>query len=183
MTRTVRCRCVCTQARNARAWIASATIFSLAVVGCRDQQSVSTAARTAENSQNEARLVFTSLKVQEGDDVLARLETRTTAQVKPIGSYTVRIRYDSAVLEYVAEEATRGDAVQIVNPQEGEIRAAGISAAGFPDGQLVGMRFRARRSGPIVDVIAVIVEMHAIDRGDVLHLLSSTRVSAQLDAP
>lgn len=179
MIRTALRRRTCSTAQNVRLYVV--VTLALCATGCRDQQSASTAASVPQYDRNEAHLIFSSLSIREGDDVVAGLEVRTVADVKPIGSYTARIVFDTSALEFAAEEPARGDAVQVLNPQPGEIRAAGISSAGFVDRRLVAVRFRARRNGSIGSASAVIVEMHATDRTDVLPRLASARVAAELD--
>jgi len=153
----------------------------LIAVACSDSETSSVSNRETKHESNVVRLVFSSLRAERGNEVTARLEVTTLADVKPIGSYTARVAYDTASLELLAEEPATSDAMQVINPLPGDARIAGISRAGFVEGHLVTLRFRARRDGSIGDAFATLTEMHAVDRSDVLSLLSSPRVAAQLD--
>lgn len=159
----------------------AAVVLALVVGSCREEGGEALVAKAPIRQVNSARLVFSSLGAKRGDEVSARIEVQTAPDVKTIGSYTARIAFDTAGLELVREEPAIGDAVQVVNPLAGEVRAAGISEAGFSEGRLLTLRFRARRDGAIEGATLTLTEVHAIDRADVLHLLESARVTAQLD--
>lgn len=162
---------------------ASAVATTIAALACQYDHTETLASQRPTEEHNVARLVLSSLSVRGGDEVSATVEVHTTADVKAIGSFTARIAFDSTVLELIGEEPASGDVVQVVNPMNGEARAAGISASGFSEAGLLRLRFRARRNGAIEQTFVTLTELHAIDRSDVLPLLASPRVSAQLAIP
>lgn len=153
---------------------------ALAAGACRDSTPARPRTALAAPAAVEAQLLLSSLRPQQGQEVEARLRINTGAGVRPVGSFTATIVYDSTALTFLAEDPATSGGMRVVNPLAGAARVAGISSAGFEDGSLVTLHFTARRAASLQDANATISELHSVDRVDLLARVASRRVSAQL---
>lgn len=156
-----------------------AIALAILIVACRDSTPARPRTTLSVPDAIEAQLIFSNLTPRAGEEVVARVRVQTGAGVKPIGSFTARIAYDTLALAFIEEEPLASVGMRVVNPAPGEARVAGISTTGFENGELVALRFMARRAGSISSTSATLEEMHSVDRDDLLHTITSRRVSAQ----
>ena len=103
---------------------------------------------------------------------------------KPVGSYTVRLQYDTAALRFAGESATKSAATRASNAQSGVLRAAGIAPQGFADGQLALFAFVPLGSKTSLPAITLDVqELHRADRTDAVTGLAIIRNAAAGGTP
>ena len=81
-----------------------------------------------------------------------------------IGSYSIRIGFDSTALRYEGEAALADEALRAINPQVGVIRLAGAGPRGFSEGRLAGVRFLVLRADGLRTLRLSVDEMHTITR-------------------
>ena len=93
--------------------------------------------------------------------VVAQVHGSTSME---IGSYSMRIGFDSTALRYEGEVALADEALRAINPQAGVLRLAGAGPRGFSEGRLAGVRFIVLRAGGLRTLRLSVDEMHTITR-------------------
>jgi len=83
-----------------------------------------------------------------------------------VGSYTVRIIYDSTALRYDGEVPMNDTRLRASNSSPGLLRLAGAAPTGFADGRLATYRFAVLRLNSARTLSLVVDEMHMITRLD-----------------
>ena len=101
-----------------------------------------------------------------GDTAFVTLWIDVRGDVGKIGSFTGRLRYDQAVLEYGGEVAITDGTLRAVNPGSGEVRVAGASAAGVDRASLAVFRFRMRNGSENPGLQFDLDELHELSRVD-----------------
>lgn len=78
----------------------------------------------------QLRVVASDSTPKVGDTVHVRVLFSATRSVA-IGSFTGRIDFDPAALRFIREQALTDGVNRLSNPEDGDVRFAGISAKGF----------------------------------------------------
>ena len=112
-----------------------AAVVCLALTACQDEPAPATGPTAPPVQQGVAAYITVdNLSAQPGQAVRVRVEVQVgTQQNFKLGSFTGRLRFDPAALEFKQENAIN-DGLRVANPlnaSRGEIRFAGASAAGF----------------------------------------------------
>jgi len=112
-----------------------AVLMALLVTACQDQQAQTTGPTPPVPSDGvTASVTVDNLNAQVGQTVRVRAEVQVgTSQTYRVGSYTGRLRFDPARLEFAGENRIN-DGLRVANAQgaaSGEIRFAGASPTGF----------------------------------------------------
>jgi hypothetical protein len=121
------------------------TLLALAA-GCdrRDRLAApdSTAAKPAPPAAPEraAYLSVSELAPAAGSNVIVA-GTVTVGSDLSVGSFRVRVAYDTAMLRFV-EEIVEPGMMRVVNPRPGEVIVVGASSGSSTDGRLFTLRFR-----------------------------------------
>ncbi|MFL5526088.1 MAG: cohesin domain-containing protein [Gemmatimonadaceae bacterium] len=89
-----------------------------------------------------------------------------------VGSYTARIKYDSAALRFEGEIAMSDNGLRALNPSPGLLRFAGATAGGFPDGRLASYKFVVLQANAAKTLSLAVDEMHMITRTDAKSVLT-----------
>ena len=110
-------------------------VLGLALAACQDQPAQSTGPTPPPVTQGVAAFVSVdNLSARIGQTVRVRVEVQVgTQQSYKVGSYTGRLRFNPARLQFRAENAI-SDGLRISNPAgaaAGEIRFAGAAPTGF----------------------------------------------------
>lgn len=110
-------------------------LLGFALTACQDQPAQSTGPTPPPVTQGVAAFISVdNLNARVGQSVRVRVEVQVGAQQSyKVGSYTGRLRFNPARLEFRAENAV-SDGLRIANARgaaTGEIRFAGASATGF----------------------------------------------------
>lgn len=95
-----------------------------------------------------AYIVVDNLHAGIGQTVKVTVVVRTADANVKVGSYTGRLHFDAAALQYKAELAIN-DGLRVANPNgagTGEIRFAGASATGFADLALYSATFTVKQA-------------------------------------
>jgi len=78
-------------------------------------------------------------------------------------SFTARIRYDTTVVRYVAQDSSRTGSQGVVNATSGLVRVAGIAPAGFGEAEaLASLRFAVLAPGAPSAFTLTIDELHTL---------------------
>jgi hypothetical protein len=151
-------------------------LISLAVTACQDQPARSTAPTPPPVQTGVSAFVTVdNLSAPVGQMVRVRVEVQVgTQQNFKLGSYTGRLHFNPARLEFKSEHAI-SDGLRIANPANaarGEIRFAGASAMGFTMLVLYDGTFEVKGANYTADLALQMEELSAA--------LSLTNLQAQL---
>jgi hypothetical protein len=95
------------------------------------------------------------------------VSVRAMATQGAVASYTAKINYDPATLQFDGEVAMSDNALRASNAAAaGVVRIAGAAASGFTTGQLASYRFVVLSPNSVRTLSLVVDEMHMIDRVD-----------------
>lgn len=112
-----------------------------------------------------------------GEAVTVTVRARRGSAVGPIGSFTLRLDYDATRLRFVeAARAERG-MVMANGTAAGVVRAAGASAEGFADDQLLSASFEVLEGSALATLALTVSELNSVKFED--HR-ASTRVAKGL---
>ena len=151
--------------------IACAMAIGAIVVACTEPQRTSAIAPV---EPAELRLILEPARGV-GNDTVRVVLTASGFGALPVGSYTVRLQYDSSALRFVGELTTSNHATRASNAHGGTLRAAGIAMKGFTDGRLAVFEFvrvgslqnPTAGSLPVLPVVTLeVLELHRLDRSD-----------------
>jgi hypothetical protein len=112
----------------------------------------------------EAALVVSDSAPPVGGALLVSVQV--VASQGTVGSYTARINYDPAALQFDGEVAMNDKALRASNSLPGLVRIAGAAATGFTDGRLASFRFAVLQSNSARTLSLVVDEMHMVTRVD-----------------
>jgi hypothetical protein len=137
----------------------------LALAACQDEPAPATGPTPPPLEQGVAAYVTVdNLNAQPGQTVRVRVEVQVgTQQNFKLGSYTGRLRFDPAKLEFKQENAI-SDGLRVANPLnagQGEIRFAGASATGFTQLVLYDGTFQVKAAGYVQGLQLTMEELSA----------------------
>jgi hypothetical protein len=118
------------------------------VAGCDDDRKPLPAAPPEVASDAlSAYLAVSNPTPTAGEKVTVSVRARRGSAVGPIGSFTVRLSYDTARLQYV--ESARGERGMVLanGAVRGVVRGAGAAAEGFTDDELLTSTFLVLAGG------------------------------------
>ncbi len=110
-----------------------------------------------------AYVIVDNLQAVAGQSVKVRVIVRSADANLKVGSYTGRLHFDPAALQYKAEVAIN-DGLRVANPNgagTGEIRFAGASATGFADLTLYSATFTVKAASWSRDLSLQMEELSA----------------------
>lgn len=121
----------------------------LAGAACADEPTRPIAVPPPPSGQGvSAFVVVENLNALPGQTVRVSVQVRAADASVKVGSYTGRLHFDPALLQYKAEVAIN-DGLRVANPNgagTGEIRFAGASATGFSDLTIYSATFTVRQA-------------------------------------
>jgi hypothetical protein len=138
---------------------------AIALTACQDQPMRTTGPTPPPPQQGVAAYVTVDrLDAPIGATVRVRVEVQAAAQQGfLLGSYTGRLRFDPAALQFQQEHVI-SDGLRIANPanaSQGEIRFAGASASGFAALVLYDGSFTVKAAGYAAGLSLIMEEMSA----------------------
>jgi hypothetical protein len=126
--------------------LAALLVTVVAIAGCRDRDrvwpvdTVPSVTPLPPAPVRSAYLSVSDLQPEPGGTVVVG-GTVSVGTGFSLGSFRVRLAYDSTRLSYI-DELTSPGMLRVVNPQPGEIVVAGASSSASEDGRLFTLRFR-----------------------------------------
>jgi hypothetical protein len=137
----------------------------LVLAACQDEPAPATGPTPPPVQQGVAAYITVdNLNAQPGQTVRVRVEVQIgTEQSFKLGSYTGRLRFDPARIEFKQENAIN-DGLRVANPlgaPQGEIRFAGASATGFTQLVLYDGTFQVRAAGYVESLQLTMEELSA----------------------
>ena len=112
-----------------------------------------------------------------GDQVTVAVRALRGSAVGPIGSFTIRLSYDSVGLTFVQADRSANGMVMTNSRVPGVLTAAGASAKGFIDDQLVSATFRVNAPTALTSLTLTVKELNGSGFED---RRADTRVERQL---
>jgi hypothetical protein len=140
-------------------------LVCLALTACQDEPAPATGPTPPPVQQGVAAYVTVdNLTAQPGQTVRVRVQVQVgTQQDFKLGSYTGRLRFDPAKIEF-KQENTINDGLRVANPlgaAQGEIRFAGASATGFTQLVLYDASFQVKTAGYVQSLQLTMEELSA----------------------
>lgn len=126
-----------------------------------------------------AYLTVSSAEPAAGERVTVSIRARRGSAVGPIGSFTVRLAYDTARLTFL-ESARSEHGMALANGDvRGLVKGAGAAAGGFTDDVLLTSTFLVRSTG--MDALASLaLEVQELNSISFENQLANTRVERRL---
>ena len=147
--------------------VAVGATLAACLAACNDLAPVERREKPVAPNEVDAQLVISDPAPRPGDGVVALVQVNGGTQLRGVASFTARVRYDTTRLRLEGESPLNDDAMRVINPAPGETRIAGIAMGnGFPNGQLVALRFTALRADVVVGLQLAFDELHSVDRAD-----------------
>lgn len=138
-------------------------VIALALViasGCREAGTiVQTGGESVPASITPRAEVATS-----GTIALVTLVLDVRGEVGKIGSFTGRLRFNPAALQYEAEVDLLDGTLRASNPGAGVIRVAGASTSGMNVAKLAAFRFTVKNGAVPQDISFEVEEVHELSR-------------------
>jgi hypothetical protein len=141
------------------------TVLTLA---CQDDQPRRVAAPPdAQRSDSVLSLTVSSLKPAVGSTITVTANVARRASFKPVGSFKAHLRYDPSGLTFL-QQSRLPTGIRALNPQPGDIIAAGAAADGFEDGRLFAVTFQVQKPVALASLEFEIEEMNGTNFADQL---------------
>ena len=144
-------------------------LTSVVMVAACDDERASLPAAPAEVAPNAvaAYLAVSSATPAAGERVAVSVRARRGSAVGPIGSFTVRISYDTTRLRYVESARAARGMVMANGALRGVVKGAGASAEGFTDDELLTSTFLVLAGGDALASLALDVpELNSVEFED-----------------
>jgi len=137
----------------------------LALAACQDERAPTTGPTPPPVQEGVAAYITVdNLNAAPGQTVRVRVEVQVgTQQNFKLGSYTGRLRFDPARIEFKQEHAI-SDGLRVANPlnaAQGEIRFAGAAATGFTQLVLYDASFQVKAAGYVQSLQLTMEELSA----------------------
>lgn len=140
------------------------------LAGCRE-----TTALTRPTAENAPRSITPKLLVRSdtGSTALVTVALDVSGNVGTLGSFTGRLHFNPASLQYDSEVAIGDGTTRAVNRVGDVIRVAGISTSGVNAARLVTFRFRVIDKSALETMRFELEEVHEISATNLLSLVRS----------
>ena len=146
--------------------VLSATML-LATVACEDRnRDLPTAPTRVAPNQISAYLVASNSNPGVGSTVTVWVRARRGSAIAPIGSFTLRVSYDSTRLRFKdASRSTQG-MVMANGAKAGVLVVAGASADGFKNDELLAASFTVKGAGALTGLALNVSELNSVAFAD-----------------
>jgi hypothetical protein len=139
----------------------------LATVACEDRnRDLPTAPTRVAPNQISAYLVASNSTPAVGTDITVWVRARRGSAIAPIGSFTLRVSYDSTRLRFKQSGRSTQGMVMANGAKAGVLVAAGASADGFKNDELLAVTFNVKASGALTGLALSVSELNSIAFAD-----------------
>jgi hypothetical protein len=125
--------------------------------GCDDERALVPVAPNVSPNEISAYLAVSSPSPTVGERVTVSIRARRGSAIRPIGSFTVHLTYDTTRLQFVEAARSSSGMVMANGTVRGIVKAAGASAEGFTDDELVTTSFLVLAGGNALSSLALTV--------------------------
>jgi len=145
-----------------------------AVAGCADDRRAGVPTMPLEIAPDamSAYVVVSNPDAPAGTEVQVSVRALRGRNVGPIGSFTIRLGYDSLGLSYVKSATSTHGMVMANGANRGLLVAAGASAGGFKDDELLSTTFLVSASGGLKSLALTVNELNSLTFEDQTELMS-----------
>ena len=135
-----------------------------ATAACDDERrdSTPTVPLTIAPDAMSAYVVVSNPKAPVGSQVEVGIRSLRGRNVGPIGSFTIRLSYDSTGLTFVKSAPSTRGMVMANGAQRGTMVAAGASAEGFADDELVNATFTVTSAEGLRSLVLAVSEINSL---------------------
>lgn len=124
--------------------------LAVALTGCDDDRAPLPAAPAAvAPNAISAYVAVSNAAPKAGEQVLVSVRALRGSAVGPIGSFTLRLMYDTTQLQFVESARSARGMVLANGAVRGVVKGAGASAEGFLDDELIAATFLVRTGGAL----------------------------------
>ena len=146
-----------------RPHILAALGVAVLTLACQDEQPRRVAAPPdAQRSDSVLSLTVSSLKPDVGSTITVTANVARRASFKPVGSFKAHLRYDPSGLTFL-QQSRLPTGIRALNPQPGDIIAAGAAADGFEDGRLFAVTFQVQKPAALGSIELSVEELNGTD--------------------
>lgn len=145
-----------------------------AVAACDDERRAGVPTMPIEIGPDamSAYVVVSNPDAPVGSDVRVSVRALRGRNVGPIGSFTIRLGYDSLGLVYVKSDASAHGLVMANGTNRGLLVAAGASAQGFTDDELLSATFTVSAAEGLKSLTLTVAELNSLTFEDQTAMLS-----------
>ena len=145
-----------------------------AVAGCDDDRRTGVPTMPLEIGPDamSAYVVVSNPDAPAGTEVQVSVRALRGRNVGPIGSFTIRLAYDSLGLSYVKSATSTHGMVMANGANHGLLVAAGASAGGFKDDELLSATFRVSATAGLKSLALTVNELNSLTFEDQTKLMS-----------
>lgn len=146
----------------------------VAAAGCDDDRRTGVPTMPIEIGPDalSAYVVVSDPNAPVGTDVQVNVRALRGKNVGPIGSFTIRLGYDSLGLAFVGSGESAQGMVMANGAQRGLLIAAGASAEGFKNDELLSATFRVSGAGGLASLTLTVNELNSLKFEDQTSLIS-----------
>ena len=133
-------------------------------VGCNDerQSTPPSAPQAVAANALAAYIAVSDANPSPGSEVTVSVRALRGAAVGPIGSFTLRVAYDSTRLRFVSAARSTDGMVMTNSSAAGIVVAAGASAQGFLSDELLSMRFAVTGAEAVASLQLSVSELNSM---------------------
>lgn len=145
-----------------------------AAAGCDDDRRTGVPTMPLEIGPDamSAYVVVSNPDAPVGTEVQVSVRALRGKNVGPIGSFTIRLGYDSVGLSYVKSATSAHGLVMANGGSRGLLVAAGASAEGFTDDELLNATFTVSAAGGTKSLVLTVNELNSLTFEDQTKLMS-----------
>ena len=145
-----------------------------AVAGCDDDRRGGVPTMPLEIGPDalSAYVVVSNPDAPIGTEVQVSVRALRGRNVGPIGSFTIRLGYDSLGLSYVRSATSAHGMVMANGGSRGLLVAAGASAEGFKDDELLNATFTVAAAGALQALTLTVSELNSLEFKDQTKLMN-----------
>lgn len=145
-----------------------------AVAGCDDDRRIGVPTMPLEIGPDamSAYIVVSNPNAPVGTEVQISVRALRGRNVGPIGSFTIRLGYDSLGLAFIRSAESAQGLVMANGAQRGLLIAAGASAEGFRNDELLNATFRVAGAGGLESLTLTVNELNSLKFEDQTTLIS-----------
>jgi len=139
----------------------------LATVACEDRnRDLPTMPTRVAPNQISAYMSVSNANPAVGSDLTVWVRARRGSAIAPIGSFTLRVSYDSTRLHFRDAARSAQGMVMANGAKAGIVVAAGASADGFKNDELLAATFTVKSSGALTGLALNVSELNSVAFAD-----------------
>ena len=161
-----------------RSWMVALLGVAALTLACQDERRRPvTAPATAQRSDTVFFVTVSDSQPAAGATVTVTAHVAQRSGFKPVASFKAHLTYDATGLTFL-RESKLPNGMRALNPQRGDIIAAGAAAEGFQDGRLFAATFSIQNPAALASLALEVEELNGTDFANQLPALPAVRRGA-----